>query len=96
MRLTESPRDRFREVTIGLAAHRSLPNILLGAFLTSCIQLIVGMVGWAFPAVSGALWLCSVLVYAVADEVLEAIKERRRKENDPWRLGDVDAPWGIE
>lgn len=96
MRLVESPRDRLYDVTLGLAAHRSLPNILLGAFLGSSIQLVVGMVPWTFPAVSGVLWALSVLLYAVADELQEAIAEQRRKDNDPWRLEDVEEPPGIE
>lgn len=96
MRLVKSPRGRLYDVTLGLAAHRSLPNILLGAFLGSSIQLVVGMVPWTFPAVSGALWALSVVLYAVADELQEAIEEQRRKENDPWRLEDVDDPYGVE
>lgn len=96
MKLVESPRDRLETVTLGLVADRTLPNVLLGAALTASIQLSVGMVGWPLPAVSAACWLLSVVLYAWADEVKAALEERRRRESNPWLLGEDPAPRGIE
>lgn len=83
MRLVESPRERFRAVTLGLAADATLSHVLLGAFITSLIQFAVGMVPWVLPVVSGVLWAGSVVLYAVADEFLQRIEEKKQQLLDP-------------
>ena len=83
MRLAESPSERLRTVTLGLAADATLSHVLLGAFLTSTIQFAVGMVPWVLPTISGGLWLCSVVLYAVADEFKQRIEEKKQQVLDP-------------
>lgn len=83
MRLVESPRERLYEVTLGLFSDRTLPNVLLGAFLTSLLQLAVGTVPWTLAALAGLLWALSVGVYAAVDEVRRAIEERKNRLLDP-------------
>lgn len=93
VKLVESPRERVKAVTLDLLTDRSLPNILLGMFLTSFIQWLVGMVPFAFMALSFLAWQASVFVYAVADEVREKIEEAKNRLLDP---EDVSEFYGIE
>ena len=93
MKLVESPRERFKAVTLDLLTDRSLPNILLGMFLTSLIQYVVGMVPFAFMALSLLAWQASILTYAVADEVREKIEEAKNRLLDP---ADTSDYYGIE
>lgn len=93
MRTFESPVDRAKAVTFDLVTDRTLPNILLGAFLTSAIQLVVGMVPVSFPIISAGAWVLSVGVYSIADEVREAIEEEKNRLLSPEDACDY---YGIE
>lgn len=89
--LVETPWDRFKEVTFDLFTDKTLPNILLGAFLTALMQYAIGMVPLVFPVVAGVFWQGSVLLYAIFDEIKRQIEERKARLLDP-----DDAPRGIE
>lgn len=79
MKLTESPRDRFRTVTLGLFAHKSGPNVIAGAAITAILQAVAGFSPWWWAALTVAVWLAWVLIYAVADEVQQRIEEQRNR-----------------
>lgn len=93
MKLVDSPRERFRTVTWDLLTDKTLPNILLGAFLTSSIQFIVGIVPLGFLLLSFVAWGASVLTYAVADEVKQTIEEEKNRLLSPEDQTDF---YGIE
>lgn len=93
MKLVDSPRQRIKSVTFDLLTDRTLPNILLGAFLTATIQWLVGLVPLAFVAISFVAWQLFVLVFAVADEVKQAIEEEKQRLLSPADHSDF---YGIE
>lgn len=98
MRLVESPRERLAEVTIGLATSPALSHVLLGAFLAATLQALLGDGSAAVAVASGLLWVLSVGLYAVADELVERIEEEERL--DAWKdlIGGPDDSefYGIE
>jgi len=91
MKLRESPRDRLKEVTLGLISDQSGPNVLLGAAVTASLQSVTGLTPWWWGAITTAAWAASVVAYAVADEVKAAIEEQKKKV-----LSDESDYYGIE
>lgn len=88
---TERPRERAREVTIELLSDHTLPNILLGAFITATIQYAVDLVPLVFMLATGGTWICSIVIYAYVDQVRQAIEEAKRET-----LSDESDYRGIE
>lgn len=95
MQLVETPRDRLRNVTIGLFAHRSGPNVLAGVFAGALLQWLSPS-SWTFVLLTLAAWAVSVVVYAIVDEVKQTIDEQQRRRDNPWLLEPDSAPRGIE
>lgn len=93
MKLVDSPRERFRTVTWDLLTDKTLPNILLGAFLTASVQFFVGIVPISFVLLSFAAWQVFVFIYAVADEVQGRIEEEKNRLLSPEDQTDY---YGIE
>lgn len=83
MKLVESPRDRLRSVTLGLFADKSGPNVVAGIFVGGVLQALAGFSPWWWPILTGFVWLLWVLIYAVADELQQAIQERKNRLLDP-------------
>lgn len=79
MKLNDSPKERLKGVTLGLLSDKSGPNVILGVFVTAFLQSIIGRAPWSWAAVSGFVWVVSVLAYSVADEVSERIEEQKNK-----------------
>lgn len=82
MKLTSSPRERIQTVTLGLVAHKSGPNILLGIFLGALIQTLAPSQAW-WTVASFFVWVLSVVFFAVADEVQSAIQEKKNRLLEP-------------
>lgn len=91
MGLTDSPRDRLAEVTLGLFAHKSGPNVVAGVAITAVLQAAAGFTSWWWAGLATVVWAAWVLVYAVADEVQQAIEERENR-----RLSPESDYYGIE
>lgn len=72
-------RDRAKAVTLGLATDPALSHVLLGAFLASTLQTLLGDGPPAVAVASGLLWALSVALYAVADEMVRRIRERKNR-----------------
>lgn len=83
MKLTESPLDRIKTVTLGLFAHKSGPNVVAGIFVGGVLQSLAGFVPWWWSILTGFVWVAWVLVYAVADEVKEQIEEQKNRLLEP-------------
>lgn len=79
MKLKESPRDRIKTVTLGLLAHKSGPNVVAGIALGGILQVIAGFSPWWWAALTTAVWIAWILVYAVADEIQQQIEERKNQ-----------------
>lgn len=56
-----------------------LPNIVLGALIAQTLHALVGAAHWILPELTGAVFLVSLGVYSVADNIVEAIEEEKRK-----------------
>lgn len=82
MKLHESPSERLKTVTLGLFSDQSGPNVVLGVFITAALQAATGRAPWWWAAASGAVWALSVAVYALVDEVRQAIEERKNRVLD--------------
>lgn len=92
MKTFDTPWDRFQTVTLGMLAHRSGPNILLGLFVGSALQVVTPNDAiWVVGA--GLVWFSSVVVYSVADERVQSIAEEKKRLLEP--IGDPP-PKGIE
>lgn len=91
MQLVETPRDRMKSVGLALFTDPSGPNILLGIFASAALQYAIGMVPITWPVVACIVWIASVVVYAVADELKRAIDERKTRLLEP-----ESAFYGIE
>lgn len=92
METFDTPWDRFQTVTLGMLAHRSGPNVLLGLFVGAALQSFTpDDVAWVVGA--GAAWFASVIAYSVADERVQALAEDRKRLLEP--IGDTP-PKGIE
>ena len=85
-RFTESPHERVVSLLASMLTDRTLPNVVLGAAVTSTLQNAVGSVSATFTVLTWCAWLASVLVYAVGNEVVYAIKAAQ-EEN---RIDDED------
>jgi hypothetical protein len=79
MRIRDSPRDRLKEVTLGLLSHKSGPNVILGVFVTALLQSLTGRAPLWWAGVSGVAWGLSVIGYAVADGIKARIEEQKRQ-----------------
>lgn len=82
MKTFETPKDRLKSVTLGLLAHKSGPNILLGIFVGSLLQVTTPNDA-VWVAGSAGVWLLAVVSYSVADEITVAIEERKNRLLDP-------------
>lgn len=82
MKLRDSPQERLKEVTLGLISHKSGPNVILGAFVTACLQSLTGRAPPSWAIVTGFAWALSVLLYAISDEIREQIEQRKRETLD--------------
>lgn len=96
MAFVESPLDRIKSVTLGLAAHKSGPNVAAGLFMGALAQFLNGSVGPRYVLLTGAIWTSTIGVYAISDEVASRIQERRRQQSSYWFLEPAEAPPGIE
>lgn len=73
-KFSDSPWERVTGLVGDLFVSPTLPNIVLGASITASIQALFGMVPLGFVAGSWAIWLVTVLVYAIGDELRTAYK----------------------
>lgn len=87
-RYSESPTDRVEEVGSSMICDPTLPNITLGAALTMSIQGLFGSAPRLLVAGSWGVFLVSVVVYAVGQEVLYVYKAAAESERgncrDSW------------
>lgn len=83
MQLTESPRDRFKTVTLGLLAHKSGPNVIAGIAIGGVLQALAGFSPWWWAALTVGVWSAWVVMYAVADEIQQRIEEKRNRLLEP-------------
>lgn len=83
MKLVESPRERLKSVTLGLATDQSGPNVVAGIFFGAVFTTLAGMTPTWYPALPGLGWLASIIIYAYADEVKQEIEERRNRLLEP-------------
>lgn len=85
------PRERAKHVSLNVFSDEAFPNILLGAWITSTIQYLVGIVPVSFSIVSFFAWIVSVFIYAYIDHIRQTIEEKKRET-----LSRDSDYWGIE
>lgn len=89
--LAETPRDRLVEVTLGLFAHKSGPNVMAGIAIGGILHSAAGFSPPWWGVLTTSVWLAWVLVYAVSEEVKRSIEERENRLLEP-----ESAYYGIE
>lgn len=93
MRTFDAPRARFKEVTLGMLAHKSGPNILLGLLIGATIETFAPFT-WGVPALAALAWAVAVVIYSATDELAEAIEAEKNRKLVP--LDDDERPRGVE
>lgn len=83
-RLTDSPRDRLKDLAFHLFSSRELPNIVLGGAISASIAAWVGSVPPAAVALAWGAWVGAVVNYLIAQEIALAYRvAAQRFEDDP-------------